>query len=117
MYCGLPYYPGLIWQRSRRVLGDDWLVRKAYSHLITKYPFWIHHGFLDDSVQNLGAALGVSISIGKARETVTKDRPSMAEMSDAMVHHLRSINSMDLKLHEALSPHFDQYCGVGTCGV
>lgn len=113
MYCGLPYSTSLAWHRSRRVFGDDWLVRKAYNRLISRYPFWIHHGFLDDSVQNLGRALGVSLNIGKARETVTKDRPSMTEMPDATIHDLRSINSMDLKLHEGLSSHFDQYCGVG----
>jgi hypothetical protein len=113
MYCGLPYSTALTWQHSRRVLGDDWLVRKAYNRLMSNYPFWVHHGFLHHSVQNLGRALGVSLNIGKARETVTKERPTMTEVSDATIHHLRSINSMDLKLHEALSPHFDQYCGVG----
>lgn len=111
-YCGLPFSFARVWKQSRHILGDDWLVKKALNRLISNYPFWIHHSLINESVSNLGAALGVKLNLPKAKLTVTRDRPRITDLSDETIQELRFINSMDVKLHEALKPYLNKYCGL-----
>ena len=112
IYCGLPISLGNVWEHTRRIFGDEWLINKALNRLILNYPFWVHHSFLNESVSNLGRALDVKLTLGKAELTVTKDRPKTSDLSPEAIQELRSINSMDIKLHEALKPYLRRYCGL-----
>ena len=67
---------------------------------------------INESVSNLGAALGVKLNLPKAKLTVTRDRPRITDLSDETIQELRFINSMDVKLHEALKPYLNKYCGL-----
>ena len=111
-YCGLLFSSSKLWKQSRRIFGDDWLVKKAFKQLISSYPFWVHHSFLDESVSNLGQALDVRLTLPKAKLTVTNDRPKLSDLSSRDIEELRSINSMDIKLHRALKPYLGRYCGL-----
>lgn len=110
MYVGLPY--SRFWNQAKKLLGHKVLVEKGLKNLTSNYSFWVHHGYLDASIQHLGKGLGVPLKIGQADLTVTRDRPALNDVSESMIQELRVINSLDIDLHHALSPYMERFCGV-----
>ncbi|WP_457767530.1 hypothetical protein [Cyanobium sp. ULC082] len=108
-YAGLPFTN--FWIPALKVLGERKLVRIAQNHLLKNYSYWIHHSFIESSVEHLSCGIGVPLKIARVGITATKSRPKLTDVSEDVIQRLSMINSLDIRLHQLLNPFFDRYCG------
>lgn len=115
MYAGLVY--SRLWDRSIQLFGEEAMLHRAYSNLVTHYHYWVHHSYLEASLNRLSTGLGVDVSMERVPLTVTKIRAKTEELPESTLNKLRAINSLDVELHKRLDAVLPKFLGLSGCAI
>lgn len=85
------------------------VLKIAVHNVVHNYHYYVHHQYLSESIRILGKGMGFKLELKRNPITISKDRPSIEEVSGDCQSQLRKLNKLDYMLHAKLSTVFKEY--------
>jgi len=106
------YVAGLEWEWVGRHISlngllESLVLKRAKGNLLQAYEAFGLKERFQESARLFGSRLGAVPELPDKRHKKTRERPSKDDLSDAVLHQLRELNSLDIALYECAQAHFD----------